>query len=581
MNTRLSTKAQQFTKKRKKEPVYSINVKLAAIKDVEGGMTYAKASKKYGIRSTGTLAKWCGIHRDGRPLQENAGRPSNLSDVEKAQFVQAVNAGSGNGYAMREGQVKEIFAGLVQENRKKRKLCDDDGVSTYSRSFKRVLQELGGHIVVADSTTDARRKAELNVNNAIGYAAAATAIMPHIDPRMVGNPDASQYVYSQEVEKAVYFGKWTEFLKQHPEVTNIKSDPDGSKEGGLGFGIKYYCFISAGGIIGDPIFIVADDNMAKDEIDVYDLDDFGFGCQFEQHSYLVFMKTRVPGKSFYRWFLESYLVPYVLKLRVKYKTESWFFLQLDGENDQIAVFDEPAVQELMQENRICVGKSSAGRTGLEQPCDVGQIFRGSKTKFRAMKLTKNHEVPIAFQEQLNAIWRRHHKKYSTKALNYDHLHKSTNGIYLVMVCLNRVVTKEMIINSFAKSGIVGRNGRVDVYKMLTACRAKISDDDIAAIQHELPKLAKKILCQRVLLDDKDFKKIPCAGNQASRDGLKSINRKGFMFLTDPKLVTNPVDAPVEVAVVVEPPTTIVAPVAPPVAVAVTTKRVHVPNKLYA
>ena len=96
MNTKLSTRAQQFTKKATKDPVYTLEVKLAAIRDVKAGMSLSKAVGKHGIRHKAILARWVKIHESGKPLQDQAGRPPNLC----AQFIERVNAGSGNGYTM-------------------------------------------------------------------------------------------------------------------------------------------------------------------------------------------------------------------------------------------------------------------------------------------------------------------------------------------------------------------------------------------------------------------------------------------------------------------------------------------------
>lgn len=101
-------------------------------------------------------------------------------------------------------------------------------------------------------------------------------------------------------------------------------------------------------------------------------------------------------------------------------------------------------------------------------------------------------------------------------------------------------------------------GLPDKYRMLKRCRTKLSDEDIAKITMEMTKLESKILRQRVLYDEKDFKNIPIACNRPSRDHLKGVYRKGYMFLTDPMLVvddkliaTAPLMLPVEVEHVAE------------------------------
>jgi hypothetical protein len=86
-------------------------------------------------------------------------------------------------------------------------------------------------------------------------------------------------------------------------------------------------------------------------------------------------------------------------------------MQLDGEVDQISVFKDASVVELMHKNRIVIAKSSAGRTAVEQPCDVGNIFRGSKARFRKYKNAEHQSsyvVPLQFINKFHDLWKVHH-----------------------------------------------------------------------------------------------------------------------------------------------------------------------------
>jgi hypothetical protein len=88
--------------------------------------------------------------------------------------------------------------------------------------------------------------------------------------------------------------------------------------------------------------------------DVHKLKNFAIGISPDVYSYVVFMQTRTPTNSFYKWYSIEYLILFVLKLRECYETDSWFLMQLDGEVDQISVFKDVSVVEFMHKNRIVI-----------------------------------------------------------------------------------------------------------------------------------------------------------------------------------------------------------------------------------
>lgn len=312
LNLRASTKANKFINRSKKPSKYSLALKNAVVGACKAGLSHSAAAEKYGINNKSTVTKWCFIVDSGRILNDFDGRPSEFSSEDKASFVETVNTTTTDQYAMRQSVAKDIMIQKIQENRKKRgldmEIHSEPSVKTISNIFKSV----DAHCVVADSTTTARRDAEANVNNAIGFCAGISAIMRYIDSRMMGNVDASQFVYEEKTEKRVYCGNWKDYVGKK---ANVKGEPNTNDEGGLGFGIKFYCQIISAGMMGSPIYIIADSNMSEDDIDVYTMKNFGIGVSPGRASYLVFMQTRVPGPKFYRWFIKDYLIPFVESIR--------------------------------------------------------------------------------------------------------------------------------------------------------------------------------------------------------------------------------------------------------------------------
>lgn len=535
LNLRTRTAAQRFETKEKSLSKYGMDTKLAVYNFVKSGKSCAKAAEVFGINNRSTVRKWCQTLDNGGSLSEFHGRRQELSPEDLVKCAQEINVNSGKGYAMKESEAKEVIASHIRNSKRKRNILVDDDFQVSNTSIRSYLHQMEAHEVIADPITEARRIAEENVNNAVGFCAGICGITPYIDSRMIGNVDASQYVYALKSEKSIYCGKQKEYVKY---TTNIKGLPGEKDEGGLGFGIKYYCCITSGGIAGSPIYIVANKHMPDDDIDVYKVNNFGWGVTPAKFSYLVFMQTRTPKKSFYRWFITDYLIPFVTQLRLSYEIDSYFFMQLDGETDQIEVYNNTELLELLKQNKIAIAKSSASRTALEQPCDVGNIFKGSKTRFRN-SLYNQHKfaIPQTFTAYFYSLWTKNHIKYSTGKKNYDHQRKALSGIYLINRCLERTVNSDVIIESFEKTGMHNKvTTKPDMYVMLKRCRTSLNDEDLQEIVHKMPVLVQKILNQRVLYDDVDFKGISKACKMKSRDKNKRINSKGYMFLTDPKLV---------------------------------------------
>lgn len=145
--------------------------------------------------------------------------------------------------------------------------------------------------MVPDHNTKARADTDATVNNAVTFAAAMKAVMPLIDPRMVGNPDASHFTFKRHRGKVVALRKHKKCLRQELGTdVPVKAQPGKGDDGDLGFGIKYYCFITTGGCLGPPIYIVADPKMKAGEIDVHKLPNFGIDRRPDSISFLVFMK---------------------------------------------------------------------------------------------------------------------------------------------------------------------------------------------------------------------------------------------------------------------------------------------------
>ena len=541
-NLRSSSLLKRLPAASKAPAKYDLATKRLVLDAVAAGKSMTEAARIHGIGNISIIRKWKKIVENGGTLQEFQGKPPLLSDIETVNFATWVNESNTAGYCKSESQYNAEFAKRAVEGLKKRnKVVEKDWVPS-ARTLHRFNKRSMAHFVVPDATTAARRVAETNVNNAIGFCAGIKSSVPHIDSRMLGNPDATQFTYSQSLERMVYCGRWINYMRTHDQM---KSEEGAPGAGGLGFGIKYYNFITTGPTMGDRVYILANGKMPKDEIDHYVIPGYGVGLGPERQTHIVFSQTRTPTNAYYKWWLSDYLVPYVTKLRTCYnlQPDAYFLLQLDGELDQIDVFEDSEIKNLMNDNHIAVLKSSASRTAVEQPSDVGPIFRAAKSRFRKYRKSgKLPDIPSAFETMFNDVWKSNYEKFAPSlpkksSTYYDHLKKAKRGIWLIEESLNSTVTPDSILTSFEKTGCFDRStGLPNVHKMLTMCRTPLENKDVLQILKKLDTLVELMSTRGYLLDDEDFKGIDCAGNKRSRDHLEGKHRKGFMYLTDPTLL---------------------------------------------
>ena len=132
------------------------------------------------------------------------------------------------------------------------------------------------------------------------------------DDPLTLNFDATQFLISS--------GKG-ETLK----VVVVKDDPvDGpisaknAKGGDLNYFVKYYAIISAGGLSGPLVFVLACDSMGEDEFVVHECPGLYKGdSDCDTIGYIVFTKSRAGNTKFYLWLNISVILPFIEKLRLK------------------------------------------------------------------------------------------------------------------------------------------------------------------------------------------------------------------------------------------------------------------------
>ena len=153
----------------------------------------------------------------------------------------------------------------------------------------------------AERHTLARAAAESDIRNLVSFAAANHWMISHCNHKLFINADATQFQVGGSL-------KQTMKVKAYNGRTRPDKVLPSENENLTSYFIKYYGIISLGGYVADPIFIVADESMSKDTIDVYDISGLGIGADPANKGHLVICKDRSLCVSFYRWMINECLV---------------------------------------------------------------------------------------------------------------------------------------------------------------------------------------------------------------------------------------------------------------------------------
>ena len=147
----------------------------------------------------------------------------------------------------------------------------------------------------AEEKTVARAKAISDIRNMASFAAANHYIVPKVNYKLIINADATQFQLGGDSKRKT---KVIHDIKRDTNIEPLKVLPK-NREALTAYFIKFYAIISAGGFLANPIYIIADDNMDPDDIDVHEISALGSSTSVHAKGYLVFCKTRKLNKEFY------------------------------------------------------------------------------------------------------------------------------------------------------------------------------------------------------------------------------------------------------------------------------------------
>jgi hypothetical protein len=408
--------------------------------------------KRYNV-SLSTLDKYRSMLKKNKPFHSFNGRPRLLSLSAKKIIGNQMRSKNS---ALTTKEYDKLVLNAIASDRKEQGNMDPDDFSVSKSSLRRMQKELGVGDKKCERITDARRDACADLRNMICFAAMNSFMLPRVQEALIINMDSTQYQlggFGDSLQKAKIFPQ--------QKGKNVKVETC-NFDVSLSYFIKYYLVMSAVGVKGDPIFVLQDDAMGDEEIDIHELT----GLDLHSVVHVIFCKTRGCNKSFYDWLNVTYLPDFVSKLRSTHGlTENdAAFIQMDGESLQVAAYTRPKVLECLKENNIYVGKSSPSCSAIQQPCDIGDAFRGSKRLVVLRSEVEDNKYTLA---KVAAIFDKHNQTLQprTASLSFAQRTSAIAGILQAFAKIQRVISMKVIQESFEKCGICP----FDIDKMLKKC----------------------------------------------------------------------------------------------------------------
>jgi hypothetical protein len=402
---------------------------------------------------------------------------------------------------------------------------------------KSVMRRLEAEINVrtgqAEVTTNARQIATSDIYNAVTFYVMNAFLLSimKVHPALCLNSDATQFQCGGNGDTTVAV-KYDENSIGDKGSRSLKTTNSKKKdEGIIKYFVKYYLIISAVGMVSDPIYMLADDNMDEEEFRVYEIAMLGTGHNLkENRGYVVFTKTRAANTKFYKWMNEKVLFPFISDLRKAFATdiaeggyceEAWF--QLDGEAIQIDIYKSQQVQNILEENKIHVGKPPGSTTAITQPCDAGNCFRGPKATNKHLRdadVMDNHvmlrrldKMFSQHNEWLNSDergdLRLHGKKKKTTSkkkksqsiieMNPQHVKMARCALLRVQYAIQKSVNQKTVRESFRRVGIF--QNTVDFDVIMNNVKSNCAEATRKKIYAELPSLLEKFSIQGELYEN--------------------------------------------------------------------------------
>ena len=316
-------------------------------------------------------------------------------------------------------------------------------------SLRKIIKTLDLRIGNADPVTKNRNVAHLDVRSFITFAAAALLVSKMCKPELIINMDSTQLACMPTKEKKIKSVYRTRAIVQEPSFQQpiAVQEVQGTKL--TQFYIKTFHIISAGGYSAEPIYVLADENLATGAMEIFKVPGLGMSTLPENYGYVIFSKHRGCCASFYKWIYTEIVPSFVKRISAAkaYDADETAYFQIDGESPQVSNLLDEDTRCVLQESNIIVGKAPAATSAWTQPLDAGHIFLAAKTTSRG----KSAKYKVFGK---NILSRLDHLFANRKGFAPSQLgDKARESILRAQYCFHSALRTQSILDSFSVVGL--------------------------------------------------------------------------------------------------------------------------------
>lgn len=485
--------------------------------------------------SANAFNKWLRKYETGAPMREEAHRPSLMSPKQKKALINTIKEKSESGVLLSMRQYDEKIKAAVNATR------DDENKSPIKKLRRGYIRDFtisnGINVANAEVIDNAHLKVLHDTRHAASHAAMMHYLHQSTPTGLFFNMDKTSFEMrkdEQENKPAVYIGERPEPVKCDDPYS---SGPRGNCS------VHLYVVANDGGKVADMVYVVKDNNMPKDAIDVYETPMLDGVISAGASAYLLFVGESSPNRDeALQWQFSNIVVPFINQVRKKKgkKNTTPASLTVDGDPRQLQIITSETIRTAFKDANIIASKTPASCTPIFQPLDVGNLFKAAKTRFQTL-LNEGYEPEDPEDKaSLLKIFRAHRCKYP-KTIKKNKQPSIAMGNYFtdVMKCLHTVakakvktLDPEVVKKSFQNAGVSPN----DPCTIRQKCKYAWTTEDKKCFDAAVPALSA-VIARNSELKEKDFDDAHIPVKNESKDGL-SVHRRRSLLLHAPHVLTD-------------------------------------------
>ena len=460
-----------------------------------------KSALKWNLQRN-TVQNWVNKYRKGGQLACPRGGQVKIPSEFHPQLVNFVAKEMAKGPAPLDDQFKVKVMELMLQ------VAHSKGLGHVSnpgpRYIPRLIKECGLKTLAVNAGFAARMAAEYDIKSCISTLSMFSAGLRLVtSPFLVINYDATQFIVSQNMNHKVKVVA-TRGNSRNKNKRPIKGASN-SKSHELDFGIKWFAIANAAGQTCDNlVFVIADNELDKEECLVYEVPCLTASVQVGAFGYVCFCKTRAGNAKFFKWLNITVLLPFIKLLKFNYGLDKHVFVTCDGEKLQTDPYFDNEVLTTLDEEKIIVGKLSASSSAVTQALDAWKVFCKLKFYLSSLNVTDVLHHTSLFNA-LDAMMVAH-ELATGHILTPSYKFRATQGLAQIRHIINRHYISSLIENSFNQIGLFTINGQVtlDCNQVLTQFSQTLNTFDYKNLQSNL-KRSTDIMAVKGTITDEEMR----------------------------------------------------------------------------